>query len=326
MRTFRNGLLLLALSLCTLRAQAQTDESLLLNPWELGQTTEARATMFAFPSASLSERSGSLKLFEVESSGRYRFDLGYELNPSFGYGLTYLNLQQRHNADPTAARLPHQLTDLSIGFGSPLAKIGEKGFLAASGAIGYAGDEAFTEGRATYGKGSLMYGYQFKKGTNLLFILDYNGNRSYAPDVPLPAVAFSSRYNDKIAYVVGFPVNSLLWDPTPKVNIVINWFIPDSFSARANYDLGQHAGLFAGYDQRIDSFHTRQIPGDQRLFFREQRVEGGVRFRAVGLKFEVAAGYAFARNFDSGFDSRDLNRVTKVSNEPYVRFDIAYSR
>jgi hypothetical protein len=325
MRPYRYYFVPLVIVAWAWTAQGQTDENLLLNPWEKGQAVEARVDGYMFPSASLSERSGSLKLFEVESYGRYRYDLGYELNPTVGYDLTYLNLQQ-HHPDPSAARLPRQLTDLSVGLGSPLTKIGDRGFLAATGAIGYAGDDAFAEGRASYAKGSIMYGQELKKGTNLLLILDYDGNRSYAPDVPLPAIAYSSRYNDQLAYVIGFPVNSLLWDPTPKVNVVINVYVPDSVNARVNYDLGKHAGLFAGYNQRTDVFHTREIPGDKRLFFKEQRVEGGMRWRAAGLRFEVAAGYAFGRGFDSGFDSRDLNRVTKVSNEPFARFSITYAQ
>ena len=325
MRIFKNGVILCITCFWAAGAIAQTDENLLLNPWEKSETIEARADGYLFPSASLSNQAGSLKLFEVESAGRLRFDLGYELNPTVGYDLTYLNLEQ-HRPNPSGPRLPHQLTDLSIGFGSPIVKIGDRGFLAATGALGYSGDEAFADGRGFYGKGSIMYGRELKPGTNLLFILDYNGNRGFLPDVPLPAFAYSSKLDEHLAYVVGFPVNSLLWNPTPRTKVTVNWYIPDSLSVQAAWELDKHIGLFTGYDQRRDIFRAQEIPGDKRLFFHEQRLEAGVRWKTKGLRLEIAGGYAFARSFDDGFDSRNVNRVARMSDEPFVRFSIAFSR
>jgi hypothetical protein len=306
-------------------AFAQTDENLLLTPWDKGQHLEARADGFFFPSAKIADGGGSLRMFETESYGRYRYDLGYQLNPSVGYNWTYLNLEQ-HRPSPAAPVLPHQLTDLSIGVGSPITKIGEKGFLAATGAIGYAGDNMFAEGRGFYGKGSLMYGLQYKKDTDLLFILDYNGNRSYLPDVPLPAFAYSSKLNDDFAYVVGFPVNSLLWHPTQSIKVSINLYVPDSITAQATWSMDKHFALFTGYEQRTDVFHTREIPSDKRLLFHEQRLEAGVQWKTGALRLELAGGYAFGRGFDEGFDSRTLMRVAKVSNEPFVRVSVRFAQ
>ena len=147
-----------------LGALARYALSLLLAPWVKGNWIETNANTLIFPSGNLGANAGSVKMVEVEATGRYRYDLGYELNPSIGYDLTYLNLEQHHR-DPTGPRLPHQLTDISVGFGSPVTRIGEKGFLAATGAIGYAGDSAFENGRAWYGKGSVMVGYNLKKSS-----------------------------------------------------------------------------------------------------------------------------------------------------------------
>ena len=316
---------LLLTAVISLSASGQTDESILLSPWEKGQTFEAKADALAFPSARLGADAGKLKLFESESAGRYRIDLGYDLNPTFGYDVTYLNLQQ-NRALPTGPRLPRQLTDVSLGIGSPITKIGENGFIAFTAAAGYAGEADLTVGRGVYGKGSFMYGYNLKKGTNLLFLIDYNGNRSFMPDVPLPAFAYSSRYDDKLAYVVGFPVSSILWNPAPHIKVDIDWYIPDSFKARAGWEFASHLELFTAYDQRREVFRTHDIPGDRRFFFREQRAEVGVTYKAGGLRVEVAGGYAMGRSFDQGFDSRDLHRIARLDDAPFVRFSLGFAR
>lgn len=325
MRFDRFSVVVLAILAAGFHAVAQTDESLLLTPWTKGQTTEIQANGFVFPSASVADHGGSVKMFEIESFGRLRFDLGYQLNPTVGFDSTYLNIEQ-HNRRASAAILPHQLSDTSIGFGSPITRVGEKGFLAATAAVGYAGDNAFAEGKAYYGKASLMYGIQLKKDTDLLIILDYNGNRTYMPDVPLPAFAYSSRLSDTLAYVVGFPVNSLLWNPTPSTNVTVNLYIPGSFSARGTWDFDKHFALFTGYDQRTDAFHTHEVPGDKRLFFKEQRLEAGLHWKTGGLQVEIAGGYAFGRGFEDGFDSRTVSRVAKIANEPFVRFSLRFAQ
>ena len=315
----------LSLGFLASTAFAQTDESLLLTPWEKGKNIEARADAYIFPEAHLGNGAGSLGFFESEIFGRYRLDLGYEMNPSVGYDWTYLNLNQTSRS-ATAPRLDRPLNDASIAIGSPITKVGDNGFLAATAGIGYAGDAAFAEGRAWYGKGSIMYGYRLHKGTDVLILLDYNGNRSVLPDTPLPAFAYSSRYDERLAYVVGFPVNSLLWNPTTTTKVVVNWYVPDSLSARGTWELSPHSALFAGYDQRRNQFRTREIQGDNRLFFSEQRMEVGYKFEVIGVRVEVAGGYAFGRSFDQGYDSRDLHRLARVGDEPFVRLSLGISR
>lgn len=309
----------------SISALAQTDESILLSPWEKGQTFEGRADGLAFPTAKLGSDAGRLKLFESESSGRLRFDLGYDLNPTLGYDVTYLNLQQNH-ALPTGPRLPRQLLDVSFGVGSPISKVSENGFIAFTAAGGYAGEADLTVGRGVYAKGSFMYGYNLKKGTDLLFLIDYNGNRSFLPDVPLPAFAYSSRYNDNLAYVVGFPVSSILWTPAPHIKVDVDWNIPDSFRGRAGWEVANHIELFTAYNQRRDVFRTHDIPGDRRFFFREQRAEVGVTYKAGGMRLELAGGYALGRSFDQGFDARDLHRIARLDDAPFVRFSLGFAR
>jgi hypothetical protein len=52
------------------------------------------------------------------------------------------------------------------------------------------------------------------------------------------------------------------------------------------------------------------------------RVEAGVRFEGKIFGFYTDAaltvGYAFEQNFYRGFDARDLNSFSSISDEPYI--------
>ena len=39
--------------------------------------------------------------------------------------------------------------------------------------------------------------------------MDYNGNRSYKPDVPFPGVAYLTRVRDDLSLTVGVPVTGI---------------------------------------------------------------------------------------------------------------------
>ena len=64
-----------------------------------------------------------------------------------------------------------------------------------------------------------------------------------------------------------------------------------------------------------------------RLFFQQRRAEVGVRWEPrKDFNFSLAVGYAFGQEFSTGFDFRQTDEFTDVSDEPYVRvgFDIRF--
>ena len=105
----------------------------------------------------------------------------------------------------------------------------------------------------------------------------------------------------------------------PNFTLDVNWLLVQELDAIARYKLSDNWTAFASYADREEPYHTNDLPSRYRLFFREHRAELGLcNFSKFG-GVQLAAGYAFARSFSFGFDERDLNTVSDVRSEPYVR-------
>jgi len=82
----------------------------------------------------------------------------------------------------------------------------------------------------------------------------------------------------------------------------------------------------AGYDSRVDAFTLDDDRDNRRLFFSQKSIEVGVCWQAcANARFILAGGYAFDREFEYGFDVRDLDNVRDVSAEPYLRAAVSVS-
>ena len=104
------------------------------------------------------------------------------------------------------------------------------------------------------------------------------------------------------------------------MQIDATWTVPTLFDVKASYALSEHWKVFLNYRDTINAFDEQDLPNDRSLFFEQSRVEAGVRWDInEGTGFFVAGGYAFRQRFTTGFDSRNLTTVEKISDEPYVR-------
>ena len=220
--------------------------------------------------------------------------------------------------------IPTRLADQSIGFGTPIGVSGDW-FFGIAGGLGYAGNTPFNDSSAWYGKGTFIAGRELGEDSSLIFALDYNGNRTVYPDIPVPAVAYTKRIHPTLLAVAGFPFSSIRWEPVEKLTIEIMYSIPDSFDARIGYDITDAWRVFASYEGRREAFTITDYDDHDRLFFEQRRVEAGVRWQPARYVALVAAGgYAFNQEFSQGWDMRDTEEVADVSDEAYVRVGIEY--
>jgi hypothetical protein len=282
---------------------------------------EGRADGFFFPESDWDTGGGQTDITEERSEGRWRLSKMEPLAPTVGYTFKGLTLND------STHRLPDQFVDTAIGGATPFAHWGENGGFAALLGVGYAGDEPFGNGRAWYGKAALFAATKLDAKRSLLFILDYDGNRSFMPDVPLPGVAYSFESEPHLSFVVGLPYNSVSWKPNEHVEVRGIWSIPDRLGGTAIYHFNQGFSVFANYEDDTDAFHKQGLPGHDRLFYSERRAEAGIRINPSSWSSIVlAGGYAFNRKFETGFDLRDPDRLDKLSQEPYLRvgFEVAY--
>lgn len=298
-------------------ASGQTGAGLLIEPFPKEQRIDARGAGTYEDAGHVKGTDEGVRLSFYESTGRVRIFPGSLTSPRVGWDFETIDIR-----GSSFDALPEQLTDVSAGVAFPVAKVDEWIFGLSLG-VGYAGASAFGEGDAWYGKATAVAFRQFSDHDALLFVLDYDGNRTFLPDVPLPGIAYTSRLSPTLFYVVGIPLSSITWKPAKQFSLEAGWFAIESFHAAAGYEFTPHWSVFGSLDYRASAFSVDGLAGDDRLIFQQRRAEVGVRFaprhQRETLAFTAAAGYAWAQEFSVGFDSRKTDEVADISDEPYVR-------
>jgi hypothetical protein len=216
--------------------------------------------------------------------------------------------------------LPEQLVDTSTAAGVALPDIA--GFVGGlTVGVGYAGDGPFGDGNAWYGKATAAFGKKLDENTDLGIFLDYDGNRGFLPDVPLPGFAYRKRIDDKLILVAGVPLSSVEWTPDDRWKFELRWALIDSFDARITYKVAEQFNVFAALDTRRFAFHMDELEDtNDRLLFTQRRAELGVQWEpSKDTRLIAAGGYAFGQTFSAGWDFRDDDEITDLTDEPYVR-------
>ena len=298
-------------------ARAQTGPTLLLKPFPKEQAIDGRADALVLDRGHTKATDDVFDLSMFESQGRWRVIPGNLISPRIGWDFTFIDI------DTTFAGVPDQLTDQSLGIAMPVAKFGDW-IVGASLGLGYAGDTPFSDGDAWYPKGTLSVFRLFNDTDALVFALDYDRNRTFAPDVPLPGIAYTRRVARDFYFVFGLPVTSLEWRPDDRLRVELVYTIVDTFDASVGYRVVNGLTLFGNLEARREAFFLDGLPANHdRLFFEQRRAELGVRWEPKkGVTFNVAGGYAFGQEFSTGFDGRNTDLVTDVSDEPYFRIGL----
>jgi hypothetical protein len=319
----RHGLAsLVVVSALSSTAFAQTGPDLLLGNFGEGQNALLRGDLFLMERGGTSN-GGSARQEIYNVSGRMKLDFDDVIpginraQPRAGFQGTFIDF---HTNDPS---LPQQLTDVSVGAGMGLAR-GGKWMAGLSVAIGFASADAFDDDNALYGKADLAFGYTINERERIGVVLDYNGNRVFLPDVPLPGVQYSRVVNDQLTVQVGFPFSDITYKPDEKWTLLFRYLFPDGGEANIDYAITPALHVYAAFQQQNEAFHWDALAdSNDRVLFSQSRVEVGVKGQYQdNLGFFVAAGYAFNTELEVGFDSRDTDELAELSDEPYVRVGV----
>lgn len=291
---------------------AQTGPALLLKPFEENQSVQLEAQAL-FEAKGHTDADESFTVQRYDSAGRARFDVAQEHGPTVGYALTDINIQSHD------AALPPRLIDQSFGFGMGVGKIADWEIGAAVG-VGYAGNNPYDDSDALYALGDLIASKKLDENSSLQLMLNYDGNRTIFPDIPLPLIAYNHRVSDQFRYTIGLPLSSLTWKPGPRLTIDLQYVALATFDLAASYEIVTGWSLIGGFHNRFNGFTIDKTPGNDRLFFQQRQVEAGVRWQPCQwFGLTVVGGFAFDQEFQTGFDIRDTDTVRQVSDEPYVR-------
>ncbi|HYO08195.1 MAG TPA: hypothetical protein VER17_04425 [Tepidisphaeraceae bacterium] len=294
-------------------AAAQTGPDLLLRPLlSENETWESRGDALIFPEASATG-GNDYQMSIYTYQGRFR-EQRERLIPRIGWDLSYFNL------DSEIPLLDQDLVDVSAAVGLELGTYYDwrAGFTVG---LGYAGNAPFGESSAWYGKATLLLGRKLDARTQLALVVDYDGNRSIWPDVPLPGFAYIHEFDPALSYTIGIPVSSVTWKPNESFRLDVTWVIVDTFEARAEYKMSPNWTAYGALEQRQEAFSVDDVPGRDRLLFQQRRAEAGVRWTPwEHTSLFVAGGYAFGGEWSTGWDQRESDLVADISDQPYVRF------
>ncbi len=309
------GVLLLAWA-CT--ASAQTTAELTLKPWKDGSFGETVDKMIYQQQGDVEDEPGNrnAQVFWWDSRGRFRFS---KHDPeAFSLAYRYLTV----NFDTNSRKIPDTLDDMSLAAGIHLGDVGEFHASAVLG-LGYAGDNLFADSNGVYGVGHLLLERRVNETDSLVLGVGYDGNSGFLPDVPLPEFAFTRR-GKGLVYSLGFPASSLRWEIAPRLALQAGYSMPYSGDATLEYNLGHGFSVFGNYTNSFNGFFLDGESREDRLFYEMRRAEIGLRyqnpdvFRGIALDVALVGGYAFDQQLTRGFDARDLNRFSGISDEPYI--------
>jgi len=291
-------------------ARGQTDQTLLLKPWDGPGPVELEAAFRWTPDSAPRGSSGNSSASEYASKGRVRLDDQHELNPALGYDTFGLSLHD------SLGRVPSSLTDSSVAFATPITKIDEW-FVGVGAGFGYAGDRGLANSESWYGKGSVTAGRKFEGGGALAVWIEYDGNHALFPDVPVPGIAYADSLSDSIDYVLGLPDSSISWRPNDTLELSAEWAVPFTIDASIEQKIGGGFSIVASFLDRTHQFHAERLRNIDRLMFTERRVEIGLFWKPdARVKVGASVGYAFDRSIDSGFDDRDTDHVLGLPDRP----------
>jgi len=305
-----------ALVMSPVAASAQNASTSLLKPWMGEGLYDSQVEGLIQGEADSEGTAFNTTLSQFDLSWRTRTEAS-RYAPSFGVAYNFLDID---SDDPL---LPEQLVNVSVGASKTYQLEGGQDLQLSLGA-GYAGDGPFADGNAWYGTATLALTEQLDDSTTLTWLVSYDGNRSFMPDVPLPGIAYTVRQDAQTTYSLGIPYSFLRWQPDEQWSVQVDYFIPTNISGKVSYAIDDEWTVFGLYRKSVDAWRVSGQSTTRRTFLEQSRFEGGVEWSAgPEMSLVVAGGFMFSQEFSTGFDSRDLSTVRELSDEPYVRFALS---
>jgi hypothetical protein len=298
-------------------ARGQSGAALLVKPWEADQTIEDKSRIIFLSDGHAQETPYRFSMTTFESQGRVRVMPGNVASPRLGYDVTYMSTRTGQPG------FPGQLLDASVAAGTFLSE--NNGWITGlTLGGGYAGDTPFANGRAWYGKVDFVLAKKFDEIDALGIGIDYDGHRTYAPDIPLPGFGWSHQLDPTLLMVIGAPVTSITWKPNSQLRIYADYILLTDFDLDIDYEFVKHWTAFTSLETRDDAFFVSTLPHHERLLATQRRVEAGLRLEpSKYVTLSLSVGYAFNTKFQKGWDYRSYTSYLHASPEPYVAMALA---
>ncbi len=314
----RVGLLALGLlSLCFANTQAfaQTGPELAKKPWRGDEAFEVQTSLMAIFDGGTT--SSSYNMARNATSGRVKVPLQDGFRMNVGYDHTFYNI----GTDEPG--IPNQLMDqtMAISFGLPKEEKWSMDFTVGGG---IASNMQYTDDHAYYAKLNAMATYEIDDTSEIAFGINYDGNRSFLPDVPLPGMAYTKRFDKTLMLVVGFPFATVRWQPQEDLSVYAT-ATPGSFVGGIGYKILPQLEAYADYNEHFDGYWVNGAQDNDRLFIQIRRAEAGFKVPVCkNFEFVLGGGFAFNTQARHGWDSRNDELVARFSDEPFLRAGLTF--
>jgi len=296
------------------RTLAQAGLGQRMRSWQLeDQHIDAQGDFYLFGDSE-TEDGDDFELNMYRGRGRARLDTEgtSRWDPTIGFDLVRLDIEGD-------AALPGRLTQQRFGVGARLGELSGWEIEAVAGA-GYAGDVPYNDGDAVFAHATVAASKRVDERSSWMVALNWDGNRAFLPDTPVPTVVYNRTVSEKLSYSIGLPYSQVKWTPTDKWELRLAGVPVVSMNAIALYKLNRAVRLYGAFNSETEAFQPADLDDGDRLFFEQQRIEGGV---IVGLQrwlsIRAAGGYAFDRAFSRGWHVIDTDSELDIDAAPYLR-------
>jgi len=232
-----------------------------------------------------------------------------------------LGIERRHD-------FPHQLWDLELE-GSYRHRFDNGWIAGATLSIGSPSDEPFSSWDTVVVDFTPSLRVPDGETNAWLFYLNLNNLRDFAPWAPLPGVGYEYEAGPRLSGLVGFPFNTIRYQPTDWLIFRGQYTFPRTVDAEFAVPMGDWEA-FAGYEWGSDAYlWTKRHDEDDRLYSYEQKAKLGLRSPAFldgAARLEVETGFAFQRYWFVGDDFGDRHDARLgVGDGPYARVQLRVS-
>ncbi len=320
-RTFKSILAGMAAGLAAIiaapQAMAQVGPSAAIRPWASEShwaESEDTLTFIDHGHTKVSDR--GVRIFHWDSEGRIKFN-PENPDPDFalGYRVLTIDIESGHPA------LPGGQTDISMAGIFKLRNDEEYRVSLIAGA-GSATDNHFRNGEAVYAVGTLNVTKKVDALSAWHAGINYHGNRSFMPDIPLPYLMWTQVVSRELDFRLGLPASGFRFQSLEPLTLEADYVFPYNVSGRATWAISPTVSFFGEYSRSVDGFHIDDEDSD-RLFYDSSKASAGVRWINKWLDIRMGAGYAFEQDFSRGWDVRDADTVVDLSDEPFFFFKIS---
>lgn len=225
--------------------------------------------------------------------------------------------------------IPEDAHDISASFGATHV-IDDQWSIAWGLGLGYAGDGFFEMSEGYYGTAGVSGIYQIDDRSSIAFFLDYDGNRTYFPDVPLPGFAYTLTLEDpNLTLVFGFPFSSVTIKPIEALALEGS-IAPGEYELSAIYTFIPELSLETSLRQTTFAFHSDDVVSDyrrsRRVFLSQNTLEAMLHYQPTDwASLRFGAGYAFGQEISFGFDTRHDATVYELKDAPFVALEAQLS-